>query len=69
MGFELTPRERRWFDAILVLGAIALGFVVLGFVGQIFWRLRRPDHGLLPRLAPRVHARRRSSTGSRRSRS
>ncbi len=36
MGFELTPRERRWFDAILVLGAIALGFIVLGFVGVIF---------------------------------
>jgi predicted PurR-regulated permease PerM len=36
MGFELTPRERRWFDAILVLGALALGFIVLGFVGAIF---------------------------------
>jgi predicted PurR-regulated permease PerM len=36
VGFELTPRERRWFDAILVLGAIALGFIVLGFVGVIF---------------------------------
>ena len=36
MGFELTPRERRWFDAILVLGAIALGFIVLGFVGVVF---------------------------------
>ena len=36
MGFELTPRERRWFDAILVLGAFALGFIVLGFVGVIF---------------------------------
>lgn len=35
-GFHLTPRERRWFDAVLVLGALALGFVVLGFVGQIF---------------------------------
>jgi predicted PurR-regulated permease PerM len=35
-GFHLTPRERRWFDAILVLGAIALGFIVLGFVGVIF---------------------------------
>ena len=28
MGFELTPRERRWFDAVLVLGAVALGFIV-----------------------------------------
>ena len=36
MGFELTPRERRWFDAILVLAAVALGFVVLGFVGVVF---------------------------------
>ncbi|HEX2626098.1 MAG TPA: AI-2E family transporter [Candidatus Limnocylindrales bacterium] len=36
MGFEMTPRERRWFDAILVLGAIALAFIVLGFVAQVF---------------------------------
>lgn len=36
MGFTLTPRERAWFDAILVLGAIALGFIVLGFFGLIF---------------------------------
>jgi predicted PurR-regulated permease PerM len=36
MGFEMTRRERRWFEAILVLGAVALGFVVLGFVGQVF---------------------------------
>ncbi len=33
MGFQMTPSERRWFDAVLILGAIALGFVVLGFVG------------------------------------
>jgi predicted PurR-regulated permease PerM len=33
---ELTPRERRWFDAILVLGAITLFFIVLGFIGLIF---------------------------------
>jgi predicted PurR-regulated permease PerM len=33
---ELTPRERRWFDAILVLGATTLFFIVLGFVGLIF---------------------------------
>lgn len=36
MAFQMTPRERRWFDAILVLGALALGFVVLGFVGVLF---------------------------------
>jgi predicted PurR-regulated permease PerM len=33
---ELTPRERRWFDAILVLGATTLFFIVLGFIGLIF---------------------------------
>jgi predicted PurR-regulated permease PerM len=36
MSFELTPRERTWFDAILVLGTLALAFVVLGFLGAIF---------------------------------
>jgi predicted PurR-regulated permease PerM len=36
MGFELTPRERRWFDTVLVLGALALAFIVLGYVGVIF---------------------------------
>lgn len=35
MGFQLTPRERSWFDAVLVLGAIALAFVVLGYVGLV----------------------------------
>lgn len=35
MGFQLTPRERSWFDAVLVLGAITLAFVVLGYVGVI----------------------------------
>ena len=32
----LTPRERRWFEAILVLATFALAFVVIGFVGVIF---------------------------------
>jgi predicted PurR-regulated permease PerM len=32
----MTPRERRWFEALLVLGTIALAFVVLAFVAQIF---------------------------------
>ncbi len=35
MGFQLTPRERSWFDAVLVLGAIALAFVVMGYVGVV----------------------------------
>jgi predicted PurR-regulated permease PerM len=32
---ELTPRERRWLDAILVLGATSLAFVVISFVGVV----------------------------------
>lgn len=35
MGFELTPRERRWLDAVLFLAAVALAFVVLGFLANL----------------------------------
>ncbi len=35
----LTDRQRRWLDAILILGTVALGFVVLGYVGQVFYYL------------------------------
>ncbi len=35
MGFALTPRERRWLDAVLVLAAVALLFVVLGFLARV----------------------------------
>jgi predicted PurR-regulated permease PerM len=36
VGFQLTDRERRWLDAVLVLAAVTLGFIVLGYVGQVF---------------------------------
>jgi len=32
---ELTPRERRWLDALLVLAVVALVFVVLGFLANL----------------------------------
>jgi len=32
---ELTPRERRWLDALLVLSTIAATYVVLGFAAQL----------------------------------
>ncbi|MEO8468153.1 MAG: AI-2E family transporter [Chloroflexota bacterium] len=35
MSFELTPRERRWLDIVLILAAIALTFVVLGFFANL----------------------------------
>jgi predicted PurR-regulated permease PerM len=34
-GIELTARERRWLDALLVLSTVAMAFVVLGFAGQV----------------------------------
>jgi predicted PurR-regulated permease PerM len=33
---ELTPRERRWLDAILVLGAVYLAFLVISLVSVVF---------------------------------
>lgn len=35
MSFELTPRERRWLDAVLFLAAVALAFVVLGYLASL----------------------------------
>jgi predicted PurR-regulated permease PerM len=37
MPIELTERHRRLIDAVLVLAAIALGFVVLGDVAGVFY--------------------------------
>ena len=36
MSFELTPRERRWLDIVLILAAVALTFVVLGFLAGLW---------------------------------
>ncbi|MEO8208301.1 MAG: AI-2E family transporter [Chloroflexota bacterium] len=35
MSFELTQRERRWLDIVLLLSAVALGFVVMGFLANL----------------------------------
>jgi predicted PurR-regulated permease PerM len=37
MAIELTHRQRRWLDALLILSTIAVAFVVLGFLGQVFF--------------------------------
>ena len=39
MAMELTTRQRRWVDALLVLGTIALGFIVVRFFADIFFFL------------------------------
>jgi predicted PurR-regulated permease PerM len=33
----LTDRQRRWFNALLVLGTVAVAFVVFGYVEQVFF--------------------------------
>ncbi|HEX5590285.1 MAG TPA: AI-2E family transporter [Candidatus Limnocylindrales bacterium] len=35
MSFEVTPRERRWLDALLVLAVVTLVFVVLGYLANL----------------------------------
>ena len=35
VSFGLTPRERRWLDAMLFLAVIALTFVVLGYLANL----------------------------------
>jgi predicted PurR-regulated permease PerM len=35
MSFVLTPRERRWLDVVLFLAAVALVFVVLGYLANL----------------------------------
>ncbi len=37
MNIELTQRQRRWLDALLILSTVAVGFVVAGFVGSLFF--------------------------------
>jgi predicted PurR-regulated permease PerM len=37
MPTELTERQRRLIDTVLILAAIALGFVVLGYVANVFY--------------------------------
>jgi len=37
MPVELTERQRRLLDVVLVLAVAALGFVVLGYVGDLFY--------------------------------
>jgi predicted PurR-regulated permease PerM len=39
MAFELTQRQHRWLNALLILSTIAVGFVVLGYVGAVFFWL------------------------------
>jgi predicted PurR-regulated permease PerM len=37
MAFPVTERQRRWLDALLILSTIAVGFVVVGFLADVFF--------------------------------
>jgi len=37
MAFPITPRQRSWLDALIVLSTIAVGFLVIGFVSDVFY--------------------------------
>ena len=37
MPFQLTDRERSWIDALLILATVAVGFIVAGFVSNLFF--------------------------------
>ena len=37
MAVELTERQRRWLDALLVLGTVAVGLVVISLLGSVFY--------------------------------
>ena len=56
MPIELTERQRRLLDTVLILAVIALGFVVLGYRGQRVLHVRRRPAAVLPVLAAVVRA-------------
>ena len=37
MTLPITQRQRRWLDALLVLSTIAVGFVVVRFLADVFF--------------------------------
>ncbi len=71
MALELTTRQQRWLNALLVLSTIAVGFIVVGFVGSVFfafgdivlvfflaWLISfvlTPGTAALERALPRLH--------------
>jgi predicted PurR-regulated permease PerM len=37
MAFPLSQRQRSWLDALVILGTVALAFVVIGFLADVFY--------------------------------
>ena len=68
MPTELTERQRRLLDAVLILAVVALAFVVVADVGDGLLRVRRHPAAVLPRLAAVVRAAAADQRGRQRSR-
>jgi len=51
----LTPRLHRWLTALIILGTVAVVFVVINDVVSLVAVLQRRDHDLLPGLAAGLH--------------
>ena len=37
MAFPITQRQRSWLDALIILSTVAVGFVVIGFIADVFY--------------------------------
>ena len=37
MAFQVTDRQRRWLDALLIMGTAVVGIVLIGYLGSIFF--------------------------------
>jgi len=37
MAFQVTDRQRRWLDALLIMGTTVVAIVLIGYLGQIFF--------------------------------
>ena len=36
MAFQVTERQRRWLDALLVLGTVVVALILIGYLSQLF---------------------------------
>lgn len=37
MAFQVTERQRRWIDALLIMGTVVVAIILIGYLGSIFF--------------------------------
>ena len=37
MAFQVTDRQRRWFNALLIMGTVVVAIILVGYLGSIFF--------------------------------